>query len=213
GRARGPAVAANRQTEPVKLRRLLRGELDWIVMKALEKERERRYETASGLARDVERFLKHEPVLAGPPSTAYRLRKFVRRHRAQVLAGSPPLPALLPRRGGTTFGLVRAEQRRAEAEQARADEATQRARAERARDRTWQALDAMTSSVTGDSLSTQKAISDEQKKFLTEVLAYYQEFAGEKADDEASMARTAAAASRVASIEYRLGPQEEAAAA
>ena len=65
-----PAIAANRHTDPAKLSRVLKGELDWIVMKALAKERDRRYETANGLARDVERFLKHEPVLAGPPAPA-----------------------------------------------------------------------------------------------------------------------------------------------
>ena len=102
----------------------------------------------------------------------------------------------------------------AEAERTAKDrEAEQRAKAEKARDRTRQALDAMTSSVTGDSLTTQKEISDEQKKFLTEVLTYYQEFAGEKADDEPSRARTAAAACRVGFIEYRLGRTAEAAAA
>ena len=62
-----PAIAANRHTDPAKLSRFLKGELDWIVMKALAKERDRRYESANGLARDIERFLKHEPVLAGPP--------------------------------------------------------------------------------------------------------------------------------------------------
>jgi hypothetical protein len=82
-----PAISAQRQTDPAKLGKLLRGDLDWIVMKALAKERDRRYESATGLARDVERFLKDEPVLAGPPSSAYRLRKFVRRNRTQVIAG------------------------------------------------------------------------------------------------------------------------------
>src|SRR5581483_11365473 len=89
----------------------------------------------------------------------------------------------------------------------------QRARAEQARDRTRAVLDAMTSAVTGDSLSTQKEISADQKKFLTEVLTYYQEFAGEKADDEQSRARTARAAYRVGLIEYRLGRKEQASAA
>ena len=74
-------VSANRQTDARKLNRSLRGELDWIVMKALEKDRRRRYETASGLARDVERYLAGDPVEAGPPSGWYRLRKFVRRNR------------------------------------------------------------------------------------------------------------------------------------
>jgi serine/threonine protein kinase/tetratricopeptide (TPR) repeat protein len=83
-----PTLAANRGTEPAKLTKLVRGELDWIVMKALEKDRSRRYETASGLARDIERYLHDEPVAAGPPSTAYRFRKFVRRNKtALTLAG------------------------------------------------------------------------------------------------------------------------------
>src|SRR5947209_15737158 len=98
--------------EPLKLGRFLRGDLDWIVMKALAKERDRRYETASGLAKDIERFLNHEPVLAGPPSAGYRLRKFVQRHRGQVIAASLLLLALLAGIVGTTIGLIRAEQQR-----------------------------------------------------------------------------------------------------
>src|SRR5262249_49332094 len=82
-----PHVASNGGPEPLKLGRFVRGDLDWIVRKALSKERDRRYESANGFANDVERFLKHEPVLAGPPSAAYRLRKFVRRNRPQVVAG------------------------------------------------------------------------------------------------------------------------------
>ena len=66
----------------------MRGELDWIVMKALEKDRARRYETANGLARDVQRYLADELVEARPPSAGYRLRKFVRRHKGQVIAAS-----------------------------------------------------------------------------------------------------------------------------
>jgi WD40 repeat protein/serine/threonine protein kinase len=81
-------IAANRKLEPKKLTRLVSGDLDWIVMKCLEKERERRYETANGLAMDVERFLADEPVLAGPPSPGYRLRKllwrWVRQHKSLV---------------------------------------------------------------------------------------------------------------------------------
>ena len=64
--------------EPAKLARLVRGELDWIAMKALEKDRNRRYETANDLARDLERYLAGEPVEAGAPSAGYRLRKFAR---------------------------------------------------------------------------------------------------------------------------------------
>jgi serine/threonine protein kinase len=82
------AIAAQRRVEPRRLGGMLRGDLDWIVMKCLEKERGRRYETANDLARDVERHLAGEAVLAAPPAIAYRLRKFVRRYRVQVAAAA-----------------------------------------------------------------------------------------------------------------------------
>src|SRR5262249_24472616 len=84
------------------------GELDWIVMKALEKDRNRRYETASAFAADVERYLKDEPVQAGPASAGYRLRKFLRRYNGTVLAGSLLLLALGGGIIGTTWGMLRA---------------------------------------------------------------------------------------------------------
>src|SRR5262249_42945165 len=77
-----PTLAANRGTEPAKLTKLVRGELDWIVMKALEKDRSRRYETANGFAMDVQRYLADEPVLACPPSAGCRFQKFARRNKA-----------------------------------------------------------------------------------------------------------------------------------
>jgi serine/threonine protein kinase/tetratricopeptide (TPR) repeat protein len=78
------SIAAARKTEPAKLPKLVRGELDWIVMKCLEKDRERRYESANGLARDVQRYLADEPVEACPPSAGYRLRKFARKHKQAI---------------------------------------------------------------------------------------------------------------------------------
>jgi tetratricopeptide (TPR) repeat protein/serine/threonine protein kinase len=83
-----PSISAQRQTDPAKLTKLVRGELDWIVMTALEKDRNRRYETANGLAMDAQRYLADEPVLACPPSAAYQLRKFLRRYKGPVLAAS-----------------------------------------------------------------------------------------------------------------------------
>jgi serine/threonine protein kinase/Tfp pilus assembly protein PilF len=80
-------VCARRQSDPRRLRQLFRGELDWVVMKCLEKDRTRRYETANGLAMDLHRYLADEPVLACPPSAGYKLRKFVRRHRTGVAVG------------------------------------------------------------------------------------------------------------------------------
>jgi WD40 repeat protein/serine/threonine protein kinase len=81
-------VSANRQSDPKQLSRFLRGELDWIVMKALEKDRSRRYETASALAADVQRYLADEAVEACPPSALYRLRKLARRHRGVLLTAT-----------------------------------------------------------------------------------------------------------------------------
>lgn len=80
-----PSIAAVRGTEPARLSKLVRGDLDWIVMKSLEKDRTRRYETANGFAADVLRYLADEPVQACPPSGSYRLRKFVRRNRVAMM--------------------------------------------------------------------------------------------------------------------------------
>jgi tetratricopeptide (TPR) repeat protein len=135
--ASAPSLAALRHTEPRKLAALLRGELDWVVMKCLEKQRDRRYETANGLARDIQRYLADEPVEARPPSAGYRLQKFVRRNQGRVIAASLVLVALLVGLAGTTWGLIKARRQeqlaRAEAmakEQARAAEAEQRQLAE-----------------------------------------------------------------------------------
>jgi serine/threonine protein kinase/formylglycine-generating enzyme required for sulfatase activity/dienelactone hydrolase len=79
-------VAKHRNTKPDLLRKLIRGDLDWIVMKSLEKDRTRRYETVNSLIMDIQRHLKHEPILAGSPGAIYRLQKFVRRHRSRIVA-------------------------------------------------------------------------------------------------------------------------------
>ena len=141
-------IAAQRRTGVRELAKQVRGELDWIVMKALEKDRTRRYETASGLARDVERFLHDEPVEAGPPSARYRLRKFAHRYRRGLqIAGAFALLLV----AGAAFSAWEAVQARraaqaalaqrdravaaeAAATVARSAEAAQRQKAEVARD-------------------------------------------------------------------------------
>jgi WD40 repeat protein/serine/threonine protein kinase/tetratricopeptide (TPR) repeat protein len=109
-----PSIAANRGAEPSKLRGLVRGELDWIVMKALEKDRSRRYETANGLAADLRRYLDDEPVQACPPSARYRLGKFVRRNKVGLLAAGLIAMAMLATVGllAVSNALVRREMRR-----------------------------------------------------------------------------------------------------
>ncbi len=138
-----PSVAANRGTEPAKLSRLMKGELDWLVMKALEKDRTRRYQTANALARDIQRYLADEVVEARPPSVGYRVSKFVRRHKGQVLAASLVLLALVGGMVGTTLGLFEARRQEEEArkqekiarEEAAAKEAARSAEALSARER------------------------------------------------------------------------------
>ncbi len=88
-------AAQRRQTDPARLVSLLKGELDWIAMKAIEKDRTRRYASASELQADIERYLTDQPVLAGPPSAAYRARKFIRRHRFGVSAATLGVAALV----------------------------------------------------------------------------------------------------------------------
>jgi serine/threonine protein kinase/Flp pilus assembly protein TadD len=126
-----PTIAANRGVEPKKLRGLVQGDLDWIVMKCLEKDRTRRYETANALARDLERYLNEEPVEASPPSPGYRLRKFARKHRKVLLAAGAFVLLLTAGVVVSTWQAVRAtaaeqaasrERDRAVAEKERADE-------------------------------------------------------------------------------------------
>src|SRR5262249_23458079 len=118
------SVSEQRQMEPAQLTRLVRGELDWIVMKALEKDRSRRYETASGFALDIERYLRGEPVLAGPPAAAYRVRKFGRRHKGGVAAAAAMLGLVLAGAAVSTWQAVRAT-RAARAEEAAKGQARQ----------------------------------------------------------------------------------------
>src|SRR5262245_21004372 len=126
-----------------------------------------------------------------------------KRRRLALIGGAALSAVLLAGVTGTAIGLVRAER-------ARADEAAQRADAEGTRDRAQDVLDAMTSDLACDALGTQRAVSEEQKRFLTGVLAYYREFASRTAGDEPSRRRIAAAAFRVGLIEDRLGRREEA---
>jgi eukaryotic-like serine/threonine-protein kinase len=125
-----PSIAANRGTEPKKLSALMKGELDWVLMKALEKDRTRRYDTANGLARDIQRYLADELVEARPPSASYRMNKFVRRHKGQVAAASLVLIVFLAGIAGTTYGLFEAQQQARQAELERTDAIEAREEAE-----------------------------------------------------------------------------------
>jgi tetratricopeptide (TPR) repeat protein len=190
-----PSVAANRGVEPKKLSGLVKGELDWIVMKALEKDRNRRYESANGFAADIQRYLADEAVQACPPSMGYRVRKFVRRHKGPVLAGSVFVLLLVLGIAGTTIGLVRAL---AAAE----SEAL-------ARRQTREALDTTVDTVMEDLLGRQVRLTSQHRKFFQKVLEFQEAFAASKANDLEALQSRAAAYFRVGRFRGLLGQFQE----
>ncbi len=132
-----PSLSAARGTDPKRLSLLLRNELDWIVMRALEKDRTRRYETANAFAADINRYLHGEPVQAHPPSLGYRLQKFMRKNRGPVVASGLVMGALIAGFAGTSLGMLEAQRQTVLAkqesslkEEARQKEAEQRVIAE-----------------------------------------------------------------------------------
>ncbi|AMV37861.1 serine/threonine-protein kinase [Planctomyces sp. SH-PL62] len=131
-----PSLSAVRYTQLARLARLVRGDLDWIVMKAIEKDRTRRYETANGLAADLRRHLDGDPVEASPPSATYRLRKFARKHRSAFAVASAFAALLLIASAGSTILAIRARDAEADArherDAARDAQADARRRAEAA---------------------------------------------------------------------------------
>jgi serine/threonine protein kinase/predicted Zn-dependent protease len=128
-----PVVSARRKTEPARLSALVRGDLDWVVMKALEKDRTRRYESASALARDVRRFLSEEPVEARPPSSWYRFRKLARRNRVALVTAALVASALVLGAAAAAWQAVRATRAEARALAERDDKERARAEADAAR--------------------------------------------------------------------------------
>jgi len=168
------AIAASRSTDVRKLSESVTGELDWIVMKALEKDRSRRYETAAALADDLNRYLGGEAVLAGPVSGTYRLKKAMKRYKAAVAIGCAIAACLLLGVAGTTWGLVReakekqkADARLVEAEKARADANTQQAAALVARDNTQAVVTFLSQDVLGAALRPAQAATNSRQLMAT----------------------------------------------
>jgi eukaryotic-like serine/threonine-protein kinase len=211
------STSALRDMEPVKLRKLVRGELDWIVMKCLEKDRNRRYESASGFAADVQRYLNNEPVLACPPSFGYRLSKFANRNKGPVLAGLALTALLLLGIVGTSIGLAWALRAEGTAKRAAASESNQRKRAEAAyeaevkqRRMARKAVDEMYTQVAQKWLSQQPRMEKVQREFLEKSLSYYREFAREQSTDPAAQLEQAAAYRRMGVMDQMLGRHAEA---
>jgi serine/threonine protein kinase len=198
-----PTIAAKRKLEPAKLTKMVRGDLDWIVMKCLEKERNRRYETAYGLAMDVQRYLADEPVLASPPSLHYRLRKYWRKHRGPVLAVSVIVLLLVAGIIGTSVGLVLAQEKEREAQK---DKAAALASQKQAMD----SLRATTDDVVEQLLGGKPVLGPAEKAFLETTRKRWQAFADAAGEDEQARAVRAEGVSRVAYLRSKLGQRDEA---
>jgi serine/threonine protein kinase/tetratricopeptide (TPR) repeat protein len=205
-----PGIAAKRKLEPARLARLVRGDLDWIVMKCLEKERGRRYETANGLALDVQRYLSDEPVLASPPGVRYRLRKFVRKHRGPVLAAVAILALLVAGIAGTSLGFVRAERQRQIAEGNEEAALKEKAKAQTAQKQAMEALRATTDDVVEQLIGARQALGPAERAFLENTLKRWQTFAAEQGDDQLARLVRAEGVFKVAYLRSHLGQHDAA---
>jgi serine/threonine protein kinase/Flp pilus assembly protein TadD len=209
-------VSTQRKSDPRKLSQFFRGELDWIVMKCLEKERDRRYETVSALAADVQHYLRDEPVLACPPSAWYRLRKIARKNKAAFLTASAAALATLLVAAGLAVSNVlisrETNEKVAALLQARTNAETaneQRQQAEANLLLARQAVDEIYTAFANE-FGGQPHMQRWQRELLQKALRFYQEFARRKSDDPAIRLETAAASLRVGNIQKTLGQHRQA---
>jgi tetratricopeptide (TPR) repeat protein len=161
-------IAAQRKSDPKQLSRLFRGELDWIVMKCLEKDRNRRYETANGLSRDIEHYLHDEPVLACPPTAGYRLRKFARKYRMVLRIAGVLLVILVGAAAVSTWQAVRATR--------------ERDRAEASFRMTHDAVDRLFMRVSQNPKLKTQAMEHFRKELLRDAKEFYERFINEQFD-------------------------------
>jgi serine/threonine protein kinase/tetratricopeptide (TPR) repeat protein len=198
-----PTISAQRKTEPARLAKLVRGELDWIVMKALEKDRGRRYETANGFARDIERYLADEPVEACPPSARYRLRKFARKNRKALVTAGAFVLLLVAAVVVSTWQAIRATraETRARAAQAVAEDRFNLAKA---------AVDKYLNQVTEDPELKAANFETLRKKLLEAALPFYQKLVEQAAGDPSSEAVRGRAYERLGQIHRDLAEDEAA---
>ncbi len=225
------AVSAQRQTDPKRLSQLCRGELDWIVMKALEKDRNRRYETASAFAADVQRYLNDEPVQACPPSAMYRFRKFARRNKRMLATAGVIMLALVLGTAVSVWQAIRATDAEGLAEERleTAEEQRQRAQASEREAKTKEglakdaqkqsveslkdalaAVDQMLTRVAEDRLVYVPQMEPIRRDLLLDALKFYQKFLEKQSDEAAIRQEAALAYRRVGSIHRQLGQYTDA---
>ncbi len=203
-----PSIAAKRKLEPKRLTKLVQGDLDWIVMKCLAKERNRRYETANGVASDIERYLHEEPVRAGPPGAGYQLRKFARRYKKPLAAAGVFVALLLGGVVVSTMQAVRASRAEARARTERDAAQEARERADRHFALAKDAVDKYLSKVTDNPKLTQADFHQLRKELLETALPFYQQFAEQESQDPELRAARGQAYRRLARLRAEMGDRE-----
>jgi len=192
--ARATEIAKHRQVDPKLLQRSLRGDLDWIVMKALDKDRARRYETANALADELQRDLDHQPVRASPPGTVYRGRKFIRRHRMGVALAASVSVALI---AGLTAALIGFTQARQERDRAETNYLTAR-----------EAVDRVLSRLAAD-LEDRPDMMQIRRSLLEDALEFHRRFLEQKGHDPELRHTVARTYMRMGDIYMKLGQHEK----
>ncbi|MEQ1904807.1 MAG: serine/threonine-protein kinase, partial [Pirellulaceae bacterium] len=215
--AEAASVAAHRKLEPKQLAKALSGDLDWVVMKSLAKERTHRYQTVGEFAADIDRFLNVEPVAAGPPSYAYRAKRFLKRNKVLSIATLIALFAVFAGVIATSIGMFQARvalagERSALKEKTEALQAEEKSRAEAelANQKTLQALDSLTGSFTARWMSQQNELSDADRKFLKDILVFYEEASKTNSGTKNSKHIRVAGLHKTANLHTVLGNSHEA---
>ena len=204
-------IATLRRTDPESLCKLLRGDLDWVIMKCLAKDRTQRYETANSLAQDIGRHLNHEPVQACPPSAAYRLRKFARRNRATLITVSGIISSLIVGLALAAIGLVQANQERAFTKAALEEVKTERQRAEANLSLALEVLDEIYLDEAEHLPGKAEPINENDRELLQAGLRFYESFAEKNSSAPQARRQAARAYQRAGLIHHRLGEYELAA--
>jgi tetratricopeptide (TPR) repeat protein len=188
---------------------LVRGELDWIVMKCLEKDRSRRYVTANSLAHDIERYLHDEPVQACPPSAGYRFRKFARRNKLALAAAAAVAAGVLLAVVTLAASTVWVWAERQDALRQRDEARVQRGRAQASLRKARQAVEDSFTLVSESRLLEEPAFEPLRKELLQGALRYYQDFVGEHGEDPELHADLVAACFRITNMIYALADEED----
>ncbi len=203
-------AATARRLDTTRLARRLRGDLDWVVMKALEKDRNRRYESATALAQDIRRHLRQEPVSAAAPTWSYQASKFVRRHRTIVTAGATVAAALVAATFISYTQAARAIQAGKDTQKALDQSRKSQAEAQANLARAREAVDQFLNKVTDDRRLSQANLQSLRQQLLETALPFYQQFVAQQSDDPAVRLEQAGAYLRLGTISFVIGDTAQA---